>query len=142
MAITAFQGAVLFRDQIARRTGLKTLLMPGVMKEAGPVVKVSVRKAVCVLPTKGGPARRTLRLTVAVEGVVESETGLKLCLEAVETLSAYLETSRRLEDEVGDQIPDSLVLTKVNEDDGILEDPETGAKAWVRDEFFVDITLP
>lgn len=139
----AYDAVVAFKDQVTRRTGLKTVLAPTPLKDPGPVVKISVRKVLrhAAVQARQDPERE-IRLTVRLDGMVESLTGLKAAVEACDALASFLTGATRLEDDTGASIASTRVTETVNEEDGILEDPESGAVAWVQDDHFVTIRLP
>jgi len=142
--MTAYEALELFQNQLAHRTGLKVALVPSPIKEAAPTVRVALRKIVAVRDTQANRTggKKELRLTVALDGKVESATGLRLACEACETLAAFMGSVKRLEDEEGQPVPDCTVTSSANPDDGILEDPENGNVAWVRDEHSATISIP
>lgn len=140
----AFEALTLFRAQIERRSGLKVVLVPSPVKEAAPTIRLSLRKVVAQRSTvrERTVVARELRMTLALDGKVESETGLRLAAEACESLLDFLGSATRLEDALGNPVPSTTISVTVNQDDGILEDPENGAVAWIRDEHFVAISIP
>lgn len=144
--MTFYEALVLFRDQVKRKTGLKVVVAPSPIKESGPYVKIAVRKPrrqkTPVTMGASSIDEASLRLSVSVGAVVESETGLKQALDASETLQVFLEDAKRLENEEGKPIAGSGISSSSDENDSILEDPESGAKAWVDDLYYVDIEIP
>lgn len=142
--MTAFEAVSLFAKQIERSTGLKVIIVPSPIKDAAATVRLGIRKVLNLRDTQAHRimGKREVRLTVAIDGKVESLTGLRLAVEACETMSAYLASARRLEDEGGVPLADHSIEASSNPDDGILEDPDNGEVAWVRDEHFVTISIP
>jgi hypothetical protein len=138
----AFAAVKYFEAQLARATGLKVILAPSTLKEPGPHVKLALRKVVVPKTPKAAQASKTVRLFAVVDGSAESETGLRLALEACEAMADYLVHCVRLEDETGTAIADTRIESTVNEDDGILQDPDNGNIAWLDDTHFVSITIP
>jgi hypothetical protein len=137
----AFDAVKFFEAQIARRTGLKVVLMPSPLSEPGVHVKLSCRK---VLRLKVGPrlGEREVRLYAVVDGSVESETGLGMAIDACEGLATYLAGCDRLEDANGDAIANTRVVATTNDNDGILQDPDKDSVAWLDDLYFVVLTIP
>jgi hypothetical protein len=140
--MTGFDVAHLFGGQLLRRTGLKVVLRPSPLKEPGPHVDVAVRKIVVPKGTKAASEQHELRLYVFMQGSVESNTGLEMAMDACETLATYLESITRLEDVDGNPIANTRVTSTVNEDDGILSDPEDEKIAWLDDLYSVNIWYP
>ncbi len=144
--MTPYEALELFRAQVERRTGLKSLLLPCAVKEAGLVVTIAVRKTPVNADTQRTRAVASccdLRLVVAAEGKVESLTGLKMAVDGCWALAKYFsKPGLHLEDEEGYAVPGTRVMETINPEDGILEDPESGKISWVRDEHFITITLP
>jgi hypothetical protein len=138
----------LFRVQIAERTGLKTVILPVPLEEAGPVVKIAVRKVLNRVATYGDRKGQAtaIRMAISLDAKVESLTGLRAAITACNTLSRYLVPGLRLERKNGDGdlegIPGTRFEVQVNEDDSILEDPEVGKVAWVRDQYIITLQLP
>lgn len=143
--MTAFDATKLFQAQLARAlTGLswlKVIILPNPLQEPGCVVSIAVRKPKREQTTKLVQVR-TLRILVSISGRIESETGLKMAMDAIEAVSGFLLSATHLEDKDGHPIADARITTTPVDDDGILEDPETGGKAWVREDFPVSINLP
>lgn len=144
--MTFFSALKLFERQIARRTELKVVLAPCPIKDAGPICKVLLRKPLRLKdPVTMGSAsieEATIKLAVSIEGSIESETGLKLALDASEALQNFLKDAKRLEDEDGNPVAGSAISIKSDVNDSVLEDPESGDKAWIEDVFYVDVELP
>mgnify|MGYP006910160268 CR=1 FL=1 len=142
--MTAYECVELFRRQLERRTGLKVVLVPSPVKDSGPVVRIALRKVLVANDTVGNrrAAKREVKLTVALDGRVESATGLRLACDAIESVAAFLRIGTRLETAEGDPIPEASITSTINPDDGVLEDPDSGAVAWIRDEHFVVISMP
>jgi hypothetical protein len=140
--MNAIGAVLLFRSQIERHTGLKVILAPSPLKEPGVHVKIVVRKVLVPERPKAAQNTHEVRLYVSIDGSVESDTGLALALSACETLGAYLTTCTRLEDEHGEQIANTRVVSTANEDDGILQDPDNGNLAWLDDLHFVTLSIP
>lgn len=138
----AFDAVKLFESQVRRDTGLKVVLMPSPLKEQGPHVKLSVRKVVSTKAPRAAQSEREIRLFVSLDGSVESETGLKLALDACEALTAYLVVCERLKDATGAIIANTRIISKSNDDDGILQDPDKETVAWLDDLHFVSVFIP
>lgn len=142
--MTAFEALELFEKQIVRRSGLKVVLVPSPVKDAAPTVRLGLRKIVRVRDTIGNRlgGKTEIRITAALDGMVESATGLRLAAEACEALAAFMATVKRLEDEAGLPLADHTVTTSANPDDGIIQDVADEKVAWVSDEHFVTISIP
>jgi hypothetical protein len=134
--------AKLFEAQLARRTGAKVILAPSPLKEPGPHITVKVRKVIAPKMPRGAMRAHELRLYVSVEGKVESETGRKMAIDTCEAASTYLAEVSHLEDEGGNPIPNTRVIATINEDDGILGDPDDDKVAWIDDLHYVTIAYP
>jgi len=138
----AYDAVKLFEAQLARGTGLKVVLMPNALKEPGIHLKLSCRK---VLKEKLGAkptGEREIRLYVYVDGSVISETGLRMALDACESLASYLAGCTRLESDQGLPIANTRVVATTNDGDGILQDPDKDEVAWLDDLYFVSLTIP
>jgi hypothetical protein len=141
-----YEALTAYREQLKRHTGLKVVLAPSVLKESDVTVKIAVRRPLIKNNSMArGPAatlEKTLKLFVTLEGVIESEVGLKYALAASESLQEYFAVQRNLEDATGKGIPNSRITISADESDSILEDPESGAKAWTNEAYSVEITIP
>jgi hypothetical protein len=140
--MNAYESVKLFEAQVRRATGLKVVLMPSPIKEPGPHVKLAVRKVVSTKAPRAAQGEREVRLFASLDGNVESETGLKLALEACEKLAVYLVACERLEDAQGAAIANTRVISKSNDDDGILQDPDKETVAWLDDLHYVSVFIP
>lgn len=140
--MSPYDAVVAFSSQVGRHTGLSVVVSPSPLRDPAPHAKVAVRKILRSRKTTSSAKEYEIRLFVSVDGRVESETGLKLAVDACQVLVDYLLEVTRLEDELGAVIPNTRITVTVNEDDGILEDPENGNVAWVEDIHFVTIWIP
>jgi hypothetical protein len=142
--MTAIDVAHLFEKQIARRTGIKTILAPSSLKESGPHVKVLVRKVLVPARPAAAQGQHELRLYVSLEGKLESDTGLKMALDDCESLAVYILTtpSLHLEDETGKAIANTLITAKPDENDGLVGDPDDDKVAWADDLIYVSVFYP
>jgi hypothetical protein len=140
--MTPYDATLAFAEQLRNRTGLKVIVSPSPLKEPAPHVKVNVRKILRAKAPAAAASEYELRLIVSADGKVESETGLKLAVEACTALVDYLGSASRLEDAVGAAIAGTRIKETVNEDDGILEDPENGNVAWIDDLHYVSVWIP
>jgi hypothetical protein len=141
--MTAYDAAVLFKKQIERNTLLKTVLMPTPLKESGPVVKVAVRKLIVRKRDYGSRVApiREVRLSVMVEATVEGQRALELAMDACEIVGEFMRSTTRLQDKTGSDIPGSRIESFFDEEDSVLDDPDTGKVSWITDEYRVTITL-
>lgn len=142
--MTAFDVVHLFEKQIARRTGLKTVLAPSPLKEPGPHVKVLVRKVSLPARPVAAQGHRELRLYVSLEGRLESDAGLKLALGGCESLAGYLLTTPglHLEDETGAAIANTRITATPDENDGLVGDPDDDKVAWADELIYVSVFYP
>jgi len=143
--MTAFRATKLFQAQLERAlaglTWCKVILLPNTVGDTSLLVSIAVRKPERKQATMGVKVR-TLKLIVAVTGRIESETGLEMAMDAIEAVSAFLLGAKYLEDDTAVPIADMRISSEISDEDGILEDPETGGRAWAREEFSVSINLP
>jgi hypothetical protein len=140
--MTPHAAVLAFAAQLGRHTGIKVIVSPSPLKEPAPHAKVAVRKILRAKTPGGATSEYEVRLIVSADGRVESETGLKLAVEACTALVDYLSTVSRLEDGNGAPIASTRIRETVNEDDGILEDPENGNVAWIDDLHYVSAWIP
>lgn len=140
--MTPYEAIALFSGQIARHTRITTITSPSPLKDPAPHVKVAVRKILRSSRTQASKGSYEIRLFVSVDGMVESDTGLRLAVEACQALVDYLANVTRLEHLDGAAIADTRVTATVNEEDGILEDPDNGNVAWIDDVHFVTLSIP
>jgi hypothetical protein len=136
------EAARLFVEQLRRRTLQKVVFLPSPLKEPGPHISVAIRKIVVPKKPRAAAAEHEVRLYVTMEGKVESETGRDMAVDLCESLSTYLDSATRLEDADGNQIANTRITATVNEDDGILGDPDDDKVAWIDDLHYVTIAYP
>lgn len=135
----------LFRKQIERHTGLKTVLVPSPIKEPGLVGKIALRKLLLATSTfrdRTEDGGITLRISVSVESRIESQTAFRKAVDSLEALVRYARGASRLEDESGKPIPNATLRSSLGDDDGILEDPDNERVAWLREEVLFEVTIP
>jgi hypothetical protein len=135
----------LFRKQVERHSGLKTVLVPSPIKEPGLVGKIALRK---LMPAKSTFHDRkedgviTLRISVSVESRIESQSAYRKAVDSLESLVRYARAASRLEDEAGKPILNATLRASLGDDDGLLEDPDNERFAWLREEILFEVTIP
>jgi hypothetical protein len=86
---------------------------------------------------------RHLKLVVSLDGSIISDEGTANFLEASDVLQTYMaEGIRNLENAAGAAIPNTRIVMTPDENDSVMDDPESDEKAWYNDVFYVEITLP
>lgn len=124
----SYDALVLFRAQLERNInsdGFKTkvVLMPSSIRERGVHIQLAALKTVRNGKTPAAKTERTVRTRVTVAGTLESEKGLEMALDVIEALDAYTDRPLRLEDENGNPVPDTRIITQVSPEDSFLDSP-------------------
>jgi len=120
----------------------KVILTPASVSEKGLVIKVGIKKTYLSSQTQGIRTTRVLKVRLAIAGAIESETGLKQAVNAIEALDAYLEKPRNLEDASGKQVPDTRILQTISQEDSFIDSPDSTEVQDALDERTVTITIP
>lgn len=139
----AFDAMNLFAAQLERHITEKVVLLPTALDEAGVTVRVSMRKTYLSNERNAPRKTRVVKMRLAVEGSVEAQEGLKLALNAMEEIDAYLDNiqSIRLEDAEGIPIPDTRFTETISEDDSFLPSPDSTNVQDALDERLITLYL-
>lgn len=145
-----------FTAQLERNipgTGFKTkvVITPTNLKEKGLVITVSLLKSIPENKRMGRYTTRTVRVKVAVQGSLESQTGLEQACEAIESLDEYLstpqlhltewkETAEAMGSEVA--IPNTRIVQRISAEDSFVDSPDSTELQYADDDRIVLITIP
>lgn len=151
-----YRALTLFKEQLERNISGKTfrqkvVITPTSLKEKGVVVTVSLLKSVPDDARMTKFSTRTVKVRVAVQGSLESQTGLEQACEAIESLDEYLsqpnlhlkewkETDEAMESEVS--IPNTRIIQKISAEDSFVGSPDSTELQYADDDRIVLITIP
>ncbi len=118
----------LFRSQLERNIAsdffkTKVVLVPSPVREKGLHIQLAVLKTGFENRSPAYDATRTLRVRVTVAGSLESSKSLSMALDAIEKLDSYTNRTLHLEDEQGNPVPNTRIITKVSPEDSFLDTP-------------------
>lgn len=151
-----YEALTLFAAQLERNirgTGFttKVVVTPSSLREKGLVVAVSLLKTIPENMRLGRYTTRTVRVRVAVQGSLESQTGLEQACEAIERLDEYLstpqlhlkewkETAEAMGSEVA--IPNTRIVQRLSAEDSFVDTPDSTEVHYADDDRIVLITIP
>jgi len=151
--LNSFEALNAFANQLERNIAgkefkTKVIVTPSSVNEAGVVIKVSLLKTFISTNVPAAKASRTLRVRVSVCGRIESMTGLKQAVEAIEALDRYL-TLPDLRLETKDDytlspvgIANSRITQYVSEEDSFIDSPDSIKVQDAQDDRIIIITFP
>ncbi len=151
-----YEALKLFASQLERNIAgdsfkTKVVITPSSLKEKGVIIALSLLKSVPDNARLGKYTSRTLRIKVAVQGSLESQTGLEQACEAIESLDEYLstpqlhltewkETAEAMGSEVA--IPNTRIVQRISAEDSFVDSPDSTELQYADDDRIVLITIP
>lgn len=151
-----YDALTLFKEQLERNvlgTAFKTkvVVTPTSLKEKGLVIAVSLLKSIPENMRMGRYTTRTVRVKVAVQGSLESLTGLEQACEAIERLDEYLSTPnlhlkewKETDEAMGSEvsIPNTRIIQRLSAEDSFVDSPDSTELQYADDDRIVLITIP
>ncbi len=132
MQAEAYKKLHLLKRQLQRILPGKVVIAPTSIKERGVIIKLSMTKT--HLHSRIPQSRQTIIFRLAVEGTVESQTGLEQALRLIEKINTYFAAPCRLQDETGSPIPNTRITQELSPDDSFIDNPDGTTVQDVLDE--------
>lgn len=146
----------LFASQLERNIAgdsfkTKVVITPASLKEKGVIIALSLLKSVPDNARLGKFTSRTLRVKVAVQGSLESQTGLEQACDLIESLDEYLSTPqlhlkawKETDNAMGGEIPlaNTRIIQKISAEDSFVGSPDSTEIQYADDDRIVLITIP
>ena len=151
-----YEALKLFASQLERNIAgdsfkTKVVITPSSLKEKGVIIALSLLKSVPDNARLGKYTSRTLRIKVAVQGSLESQTGLEQACDLIESLDEYLSTPnlhlktwKETDNAMDGEIPlaNTRIIQKISAEDSLVDSPDSTEIQYADDDRIVLITIP